>query len=296
MEFIKYQHIERLGTPGVEGIENGRCYIFPKIDGTNSSVWLENGEVQAGSRKRHLDETKDGDNAGFYKWAKEQDNISRLLTNNPKIRLFGEWLVPHTLKTYRENAWRDFYVFDVMYDGNYLPYEEYKELLELHNINYIPPLMIINNPDFEQIIKQLDRNDYLIEDGQGVGEGIVIKNYDFVNKFGRITWAKIVRSDFKEKHNKHMGAPEMEGKDIIEEKIVDDYITVALVEKEFAKICNEVEWTGRCIPRLLSTVFHELVAEESWNFVKKNKMPTINFKRLNQFTIMKIKEIKPELF
>ena len=41
MEFKKYQHIERLGTLEVEGIELGTCYVFPKIDGTNGSnlVW-----------------------------------------------------------------------------------------------------------------------------------------------------------------------------------------------------------------------------------------------------------------
>jgi hypothetical protein len=47
-------------------IESGECYIFPKIDGTNVSVWLdENGELQAGSRKRHL--TVDNDIAEFSK-------------------------------------------------------------------------------------------------------------------------------------------------------------------------------------------------------------------------------------
>ena len=36
-EFKKYQHVERLGTSEVQGIENGMCYVFPKIDGTNAS-------------------------------------------------------------------------------------------------------------------------------------------------------------------------------------------------------------------------------------------------------------------
>ena len=37
--FVKYQHIERFGTQETEGIENGTCYVFPKIDGTNASLW-----------------------------------------------------------------------------------------------------------------------------------------------------------------------------------------------------------------------------------------------------------------
>jgi len=31
-ELTKYMHLERLGTSEVEGIENGVCYVFPKLD------------------------------------------------------------------------------------------------------------------------------------------------------------------------------------------------------------------------------------------------------------------------
>ena len=64
MEFKRYQHVERFGTTEVEGIEMGTCYVFPKIDGTNSSVWIgADGQVHAGSRNREL--SLDNDNAGF---------------------------------------------------------------------------------------------------------------------------------------------------------------------------------------------------------------------------------------
>lgn len=64
MDFRKYQHIERFGTSEVEQIEIGTCYVFPKIDGTNSSVWLNDGELCAGSRNRQL--SLESDNAGFF--------------------------------------------------------------------------------------------------------------------------------------------------------------------------------------------------------------------------------------
>ena len=122
--FKEYQHLERFGTTEVAQIELGECYIFPKIDGTNASVWLLNGELQAGSRTRHL--TLEKDNAGFLAWAKEQTNLIEYLKENPLLRLYGEWLVPHSLKTYRESAWRKFYVFDVYDDETktHLPYSE----------------------------------------------------------------------------------------------------------------------------------------------------------------------------
>lgn len=112
--FKKYQHLERFGNTEVSQIELGECYVFPKIDGTNASVWITDGVIMAGSRTREL--SIESDNAGFYAWVIEQDNIKRYLNQNPTHRLFGEWLVPHSLKTYRQNAWRKFYVFDVAID------------------------------------------------------------------------------------------------------------------------------------------------------------------------------------
>ena len=189
MQYKKFQHVCRLGTKEVEGIEVGTCYVFPKLDGTNASIWLDqDGIVQAGSRKRHLDESKDGDNAGFCKWVKHQTDIIDYLEQHPTHRLFGEWLVPHSLKTYRESAWREFYVFDVAVDlvddgegdgtdtMRYLPFDEYITDLVKYGINVIHPIAVIHNPTYESLTNQIKKNTMLIEDGQGIGEGIVIKN------------------------------------------------------------------------------------------------------------------------
>ena len=115
MEFKQYQHIERFGTMEVEGIEIGTCHVFPKIDGTNGSVWMENDSVWCGSRKRPL--TIESDNAGFLIGIYEtEERFKSFFIMYPNIRLFGEWLVPHSLKTYWDDAWRKFYVFDVVQD------------------------------------------------------------------------------------------------------------------------------------------------------------------------------------
>jgi len=292
MDFQKYQHIERIGSSETDGIELGMCHVFPKIDGTNSQVWWNNGPC-AGSRNRQL--SLDYDNQGFYKWVWKQENITRFLMDHSEFRLYGEWLVPHTLKTYDESAWRKFYVFDVMVGDNYLPYDEYKEYLDQYDIEYIPPICKVKNPTIDRLIAQMDKNGYLIKDGEGTGEGVVIKNYDYKNRYGRVTWAKIVRNDFKAKHSKN-DTTELTETAEVEVKIVDKYVSLALVEKEFAKIKNESGWTSRMIPRLLNTVFYCLVSEEAWNFVKEFKNPKIDFKRLLNLTIVKVKELKPELF
>jgi hypothetical protein len=273
MEFRKYQHVERFGSEETEGINNGLCYVFPKIDGTNAQLWMDGG-LCAGSRKRELSE--DSDNAGFYVWAQKQENILSFFQSYPHLRLYGEWLVPHTLRTYNDDAWNKFYVFDVMDDDVYLPYEEYKLILEKFDIEYIPLLTKIENPTYEELVALLDKNTYLVK--EGVGEGIVIKNYAYRNKFGHVKWAKIIKGDFANNSS-----------EILEKEIVDRYVTESLVKKEKAKIENECGWNDKMMPRLLNTVYHCLIQEEGWNFIKKYKNPTIDFGKLNYYSNEKVK-------
>jgi hypothetical protein len=295
MSFIKYQHLERYGNTEVEGIEVGTCYVFPKLDGTNGSVWWADG-IRAGSRNREL--ALDNDNAGFFNAMEADERITSFLYNEKDLILYGEWLVPHTLKTYNDDAWRKFYVFDVFDRSKerLLSYDEYSEGLVAAGINVIAPIAIIKNGSIDHFTECLSKAHYLVKDGEGAGEGVVIKNYDYQNKYGRQTWAKIVGNEFKAKHHLAMGAPVIGG-EIVEEKIVLKYVTQALVDKVVAKITNEMEgWSSKYIPRLIHTVYYDLVTEETWNFVKEFKNPKIDFKVLSHYTTAKIKELKKELF
>ena len=304
MEFKRYMSLKRFGRVEVDGIDIGRCFIFPKIDGTNSSCWLgEDGIIYAGSRNRLLGEEREKDNAGFCKWVRSKENIKRFFNENPKLRLYGEFLVPHSVKTYRDDAWRKLYVFDVYNDetNKFLPYEEYEELLKKYDIECIPPLVIIHNPTEEQLLHIMkENNTYLIEDGKGVGEGIVIKNYDYINKFGHVVWAKMVTNEFKEAHKKAMGVNEI-NKPTIEELIVNKFCTESFIEKEYSKILLILENKGETfnskhIPMLLNILYAEFIQEEMVEILKQFKNPTINFKRLQGLCINKIKRTLKEVF
>lgn len=296
MEFQQYQHIERLGTDEVDGLTLGKCLVFPKIDGTNASIWLDDsGNLAFGSRKRHL--AIDSDNAGFMAAMQQNESIQTFFKELPGHRLYGEWLVPHSLKTYEDYAWRKFYVFDVVdEDGKYVNYFDYQIALDDYGVDYIPPIYETTDPTDEQLFGMLEHNTFLIQDGSGKGEGIVIKNYDFVNRFGHTVWAKIVSTEFKAKHVKEMGPPEMKGAMTTERDIVDKYVSKALAEKVLAKIKSEDGWSSKMIPRLLHTVFYDLVKEDCWDFVKAHKNPTINFGKLQSLTYAKVKEHLPEVF
>ena len=342
--FRKYDHVERIGHDYVGGITLGDVHVFPKLDGTNASVWFGtppqggagicavNGAftVECGSRTRTL--SAEADNAGFYKWAHEPDTVERFheifRSGGRDWTIYGEWLVPHTLKTYRAEAWRRFYVFDV-YDNNkeqYLHYEQYEPTIKGVGLDVIEPLCIFTNPSGSQLQHEAEANTYLIMDGAGAGEGIVLKNYAWVSSNGKQPWAKIVRNEFKEENKRAFGTTEKHGEWQVEADIAEEYVTQALVEKTRAKIVTELmnqdhaagvvykelapdseeyfamrkgveeRHRGRLIPRLLGTVYHELIVEELWTAVKQHKDPTIDFKKLKAHSILWTKKYAADLF
>lgn len=294
--FRKYMHVERLGATEVDGIELGTSYIFPKIDGTNGSVWFNEGKLEAGSRNRVL--SLDNDNQGFLAHCVEDMRLQGYLASNPFYILYGEWLVPHSLRTYRESSWNNFYIFDVFdrREDRYLSFTEYEALLRDFELDYISPLAVIANADSKSIARQLELNTFLIENGKGIGEGIVIKNYEYTNSFGRTVWAKVVNNEFKDAHRKEMGVRPI-NLDSVEKSIAAKWITPSLVDKVYFKIVNEESgWSSKYIPKLFNTVYYDLVKEDLWTVLKEFKRPTINFKTLFNLVVLKVKLYKPELF
>ena len=296
--FKKYMHIERLSSPETAGLLDGECYIFPKLDGSSGVVWFEDGEVQCGSRNRHLTNDQ-SDNNGFAEYIHSQQKFRDFFKEFPNMRLYGEWLIPHSLRTYRDDAWRKFYVFDVFIESEdiygWLPFEKYQSLLEEFDIDSIPPLAIISHPTEDDLNKILDLNTYLIKEDSGVGEGIVIKRYDFLNQYRRTCWAKIVKENFKSKPKPVVAglAPDIE----VESRIANNFVTQSLIDKEVAKIENECGgWDSKHIQRLFNTIFYCIVKEDMWDIVKKYKYPQISFKKLMEMTVREIKIKKPELF
>lgn len=332
MSYISYTHVERLEHPNVEGLLIGECYVFPKLDGTNAVLWYddEQDHVGCGSRRRDLSKPGADDNHGFRESMQSRDvlgdlNWLRSTYDGVAYPIFyGEWLVPHTLKTYRPEAWREFYVFDARCPetGRYLPYESWAPRLLEAGAKVIEPLSIITNPTVEDITKIRDHhNTYLIAENGGVGEGVVVKNYSFRNHVGKTVWGKSVRNDFKEDNRRAFGTPERNGSFQVEAAIAEHYITPAFVEKTREKVehaiiadvefgmepqCMSIqlenrrraiaERRGQLIPRLLQTVYSELIEEETSAFVKKFKDPTIDFKKLRQFVIAETKKYAADLF
>lgn len=125
------------------------------------------------------------------------------------------------------------------------------------------------------------------------GEGIVIKRYDFANKYGRVLWAKVVRDEFLASKKSSVYNTTN-----IETSVVEQYVTIPFIEKELAKVLEAVggEWNNKYIGRCLGTVWHEFVNENMWDIVKKYKNPTIHFSLLYTLVINKTKAVMVEFF
>ena len=105
MPFVEYKKIKRLGDEENDGILLGTCFIQEKIDGANTSIWIEDGDIHCGSRTQDLYKSEKGFN-GFVQYARTHAGIAKLLEANPSYRLYGEWLVRHTI-SYNETFYKE---------------------------------------------------------------------------------------------------------------------------------------------------------------------------------------------
>ena len=310
MTFVRYQHIEHLDSSNASGLTAGRCHVFPKLDGSNGSVFVEDGQIRCASRNMKVD-----GNHPMTRFAVGNEGIVRLLSDHPQLRLYGEWMVPHTIRNYTPDTWNRLFVFDVVTDTGelhakivedgkdvaldhsgdpYLPYSVYSRLLDAYGVDYVPEIAEIDFPTKEDLEALADNESgFRVEDGSA-GEGVVVKRYGYRNPFGQEVWAKVLSSRFRATKQFNLSRrAETDGS--VEQRIAESAVTMGLVEKEYAKIA--VETGGYVHPgRLLGTVWKCVFDECLWDAVKKNGNPTIDFRRLKGCVETMVKRAKPEMF
>lgn len=292
MTFRKYMHIERYTEDNseVKGILNGKVYIFPKFDGSNHCIWYDDETAQIRCASRNHVITPEYDPTGFMRtyYLRRKLKIDEFVTKHKDWVLYGEFMEPHVIKTYRNIVWDDWFVFDV-YDKSkdrWLTVGEYCADLRNWGISLLPPLAIRFNPTIEELNEQVDKNNYLMEHGEDIGEGIVIKNYEYTNAHGRTIWAKIVRDEFR---TKYKATPEERGEDIsIEYKIADTYLNPDFIEKEYYKFVDDRgEWNDKMIPGFIQYVYAEWWKDYSYDVLATTR-DTINLGELRKKMAKKI--------
>jgi len=261
MQFKEYSKIQALHKEECDGILNGVCYIQEKVDGANASIWLgEDGQIHCGSRSQDVTLSDSGFN-GFVPWVKSHEGIKQFFVDHPTKRLCGEWLVRHTIG-YNELSYKKFYLFDVMLeDGSFMEYDEWVQLAIKYDIPRVELFAVLENPTLEDI-KKIAGKSVLGEKG----EGVVIKNHGFVNKFMRKQYGKYVTQEFKEDNAVTFGGNNKSSETYCEMYYVNKYMTLERVRKIMHKVESmEGRLDMKHIPRIMGTCYHDLITEEGWS-------------------------------
>jgi hypothetical protein len=302
-------HIVPLDDPEAEGLFDGNISVFPKLDGMNAQMWFDGEIVRCGTRNQELCGT-DKDGRGL--WTESQANKYMLFfIKFPQLRLYGEWLVKHDT-SYRMDAFCKFYCFDVFNEltQTYVPFSEYLDNIIGFDIDIIPLIMTIDQFPKKDIKNIADKcSNFLLPYENGVGEGVVVKRYDFVNKFGRTVWGKYV-NEKKKPHTTTIYQSVATGglyssgiitskEEDFETKVVFEFLKESVIQKRVVFILDSEKSTGwkrEFISRLINLVWFDFISEEMYGLLEKHHNPVIDFKKLRRAVAGAIKETKPHLF
>lgn len=288
MSFRAYEKIHRLGKEETEGILIGTCYVQEKVDGANTSIWFEDGQIKCGSRSQEV--TNAAFN-GFPAWVKLHEGINNFFKTTSGHILYGEWLVRHTV-SYNELSYKKFYLFDVysIDEGRYLDIDTVYMIAEEFDIPVVPLRLKKENPTLEEIKVFLGLSDF-----GDRGEGLVIKNMQFRNSFGDSCYAKIVTESFKEDNGITFGGNNKHSDTYWEMYVCNKYITLERVQKIMQKMQPKVEekLDMKHIPMIMGAMYHDMLQEEIWEIQKK--VPKIDFQALQRVCNKKSRQIFIEL-
>ena len=263
-EVEKYQHVERFGSSSVEGLLDKNCVVQEKLDGANLTVANEAGLIVATRNSCiHHDGAPLTGFRGAVEYVLAHEGILDFITDHPELVLRGEWLIKNRIDYGPLNMFK-YYVFDVqLRDGNYIPWEDYSSLLAEYDILMVPHLGFADSMD--EVIAFAGGESAIGGDRK---EGVVVKRYDFANKYGQIVWGKFVNEEYHQ-------TPRIRTECNHEAAFADYAVSVALVNKVMDKLEGDISIRrlGEIIGRSWDDVVHEELAE----FVLHNKIRNFNF-------------------
>lgn len=256
----KYMSVVRLGHKTTENVlqPGDPIIIQEKLDGANGSFKLEEGEIVAFSRNERL--TEQNNLQGFYEWTQTLD--AKQLRSD--VVYFGEWLTKHKINY--GDLTKQFFLFDV-YDiekEKYIHFTEVKKEAERLGLNLIPVF-------YEGEYQSLEHLESFIgQTALGVkkGEGIVVKNVDYQDVYGKQLFVKLVIDAFKEVQRiKKPRDPNFQSAEI---EAVQSVLTRARVEKWIYKLIDEgvlqanfgMQDMAMILKRITPRIVDDIVQEE----------------------------------
>lgn len=280
----KYDKVKGSGIV-LDKFKNRGLVVQEKLDGSNASFTVENGELQCFSRRKKLNEKETLN--GFYGWVHE--NIHEYLFDFLEdYIIFGEWLVKHKIQ-YKEEYYKEFYVFDI-YDKeeetflslkNMYGIAAYLELKTVKTLLIAEPSHHLNILTPQDIQDLVGKSDMTVK--PNTGEGIVIKYLD--GKSEHEDYYKVVSNEFKE-FNRQKMKTEIKNNDSVADYAMtrarmDKMIFRAIEEDRLKEEDLELQNFSLVMKEVGQNFVDDIIEEEKDNMIKiiekqiKKKMPHI---------------------
>ncbi len=261
---MTYPKVMNLGSNGTEEILDDIVVIEEKLDGSNARLFNDDGTIRVGSHKKEISFDGDIPDAKlfipFCTWVKEnEDPLLKLIPNG--YILFGEMMQNHNILKY-ENK-HPIVLYDIAQVTEFgLSFREDKEVI-LNQVARACNVPVVKKL-FTGKVENLEQLNSLLTTKSSLGgtniEGIVIKNYTRMNKWGRHLFAKVVSQEFKEDHRDKWKTSNAIS---LEEKIVETYFNKARLRKAIQQLQEEGTYTGELkdIPKLLAIIPKDIMLE-----------------------------------
>lgn len=262
----KYMDVTRLGHKTTIGVLNKGDHIViqEKLDGANASFRRVGNELVAFSRNHQL--TAENNLGGFYEFVQNLE-----ISIGEGLIFFGEWLNPHKVK-YPEHQ-KKFFLYDI-YDitnSRYLPFATVKVIGESLGLNIIPVFYEGEYISFEHLQSFVGKTMLGGKLGDiDTGEGIVVKNVDYADRFGNQIFVKLVTDAFREVQKQK--APKDPKVELTQEAVfVEQTVTDARIEKFLHKFVDEgileeefgIEDMGTILRNMNPRIQEDILKEES---------------------------------
>jgi hypothetical protein len=254
-----YSKVYQIGHKVIRDIFNDDVLIEEKIDGSQFSFGIIEGELRARSNNKQLIlEAPDN----MFK--KAVDVIRELAPAlHPGWTYRGEYLQKpkHNTLAYSRTPQNNIIGFDIMREGqeDYLSYDEKRAEFERIGLEIVPIIYQGKVESLEMFNEFLDRTSIL--GGQKI-EGVVVKNYRFITDDKKVAMGKYVSDAFKEVHNKDWKERNPSRSDIVLQ-IIDQYQSEARWNKAIQHMRENgiLDESPKDIGFLLQAVSMDILAE-----------------------------------
>lgn len=268
----KYHDIVRLGHRSTIDVLNkgDKIVIQEKIDGANASFRKDGDTIRTYSRNHEL--TQEDGLGGFRQWVQENIDVNELLDD---VIYFGEWTNTHKVK-YIEQHTKSFFLYDLFVvededgNGHYESFDAVRHEAKHLGLKLVPVFYEGEYIDFEHLKGFIGRTDIggTVQD-ERMGEGIVVKNVDYKDRFGNQKFVKLVHEKFAEIQKQKLPKDPMV--ELTQEQVfVDQTVTEARVDKLLHKLVDEgvlnehfgIEDMGVILKNIAPRVREDILKEE----------------------------------